>query len=543
MSRTEGYTEEGYPVLAIEYGHAMGNSPGALADYWDYNYSHDKMCGGFAWEFRSHGFGAHDADGKVFMKYGDDFRDEYHWSNFNMDGYCLSDGRPKPSWFELGTVSFAAYTTFDGKTITIKNTNDFLSLSYLTAVYEIECDGESVKKSALPLPAVLPHESYSFEPDVNVDKTIAGARYYLSILYYHNGEEVHKKQFPLGVLSAAEPYVPSTKRAITSTQNGILRVAYDDFCCEFNKGMLSAIRKGGKTLLDAPMRLNLHRAYIDNDGIENFDLRRIGEWRKALLRHYNFNPIKIDAEELDDRVVVTSVGAYTANSLYAGFMMSISYEVYSDGTILVTISGDPYGNLPGVLPRIGVVFEMPSAYNIVKWLGRGPRESYPDSLANAPVGIYSGTIDALNVDYDYPQETGNHESTYALTLLKNNSSLLSFVGSDTFAFSYHDFTLENLTGARHKNEIQKSEKNYLCIDYKMRGLGSHSCGPEPEEKYELHPHKFVFSFAIQSGDFDCALSLSRKDFKYKTRALSSAYIYEKPQKLAQIADCEMYIQI
>jgi hypothetical protein len=77
----------------------------------------------------------------------------------------------------------------------------------------------------------------------------------------------------------------------------------------------------------------------------------------------------------------------------------------------------------------------------------------------------------------------------------------------------------------------------------MRGLGSHSCGPEPEEKYELHPHKFVFSFAIQSGDFDCALSLSRKDFKYKTRALSSAYIYEKPQKLAQIADCEMYIPI
>ncbi len=115
MSVVEALEEDGYPVMAVEYAHAMGNSPGCLEDYWDYNYTHENMLGGFVWEFRSHGFGARDENGTVYYKYGGDFDDDYHWCNFTMDGYCTSDGTPKPSWYELCAVSFAAYTTFDGK--------------------------------------------------------------------------------------------------------------------------------------------------------------------------------------------------------------------------------------------------------------------------------------------------------------------------------------------------------------------------------------------------------------------------------------------
>ena len=142
MSRVNDYTDEGYPVLAIEYAHAMGNSPGTLEDYWDYNYTHEKMVGGFAWEFRNHGFYSEDEDGNAFYKYGGDFDDRYHWANFTMDGFCMSDGTPKPTWYELGAVSFAAYTTFDGHLLHVKNTNDFLTLSYLTAKYDITAEGD-----------------------------------------------------------------------------------------------------------------------------------------------------------------------------------------------------------------------------------------------------------------------------------------------------------------------------------------------------------------------------------------------------------------
>ena len=233
-------------------------------------------------------------------------------------------------------------------------------------------------------------------------------------------------------------------------------------------------------------------------------------------------------------------GNYTANSLYAGFFVKICYEIFSDSAILVSIKGEPYGDLPSTLPRIGVVFETDRNCERVKWLGRGPYENYADLTANAPIGIYDRRVDELNIDYDYPQETGNHEQTYALTLCtRDGVDGLSVIGSDTFAFSYHDFTLDDLTDARHKNEIAKSDKKYLYVDYKMRGLGSRSCGPDPEEKYELHPHKFSFSFVLKACGFEDAVAISRLDLGKKTGAFSDTYVYEKPEKITQVADCDL----
>ncbi|MBQ8408101.1 MAG: DUF4981 domain-containing protein [Clostridia bacterium] len=540
MKMAMDFPDEGYPVLAIEYAHAMGNSPGTLEDYWDYNYTHEKMLGGFVWEFRSHGFGAKDEQGNVFMKYGGDFNDIYHWVNFSMDGYCLSDGRPKPAWFELGQVSFAAYTTYaDGK-ITVKNTNDFLTLSYLEAKYEIECDGKIIKRGELPMPEIKPHESATLEPDLTVESPISGARYYLNVLYFKDGAQVHKKQFALGVLEAAKAYMPPKKQARVTVKDYILKVEYGDFECEFVKGMIANVKKGGKLLFDKPMKLNIHRAYIDNDGIPGLFPRRIGEWEYFMLKHFYFNLFDMDVEEREDRVVVKVDGAFAVHSHYEGFLIKIQYEIFADGNVLVHIKGEPYGMIPKVLPRIGVVFEIPEEYERAHWLGRGPLENYPDSKANAPVSIYDSAVSEMNFDYDMPQETGNHEDTYALTLTtEEGDSGLSVIGSDTFAFSYHDFTLENLTDARHKNELCKSERNYLYVDYRMRGLGSHSCGPEPEEQYELHPHKFSFAFVLGSGGFADACETSRYDFGEKTRALSDSYVYTPPKKVSYIADCEL----
>ena len=539
MSVPRQMSDDGKPILAVEYAHAMGNSPGTLEDYWDYNYTHEKMCGGFVWEFRSHGFYAEDEEGRPFYKYGGDFDDDYHWCNFNMDGFCLSDGRPKPSWHELGTVSFAAYTTFDGERLTVKNTNDFLPLSYLEAKYEIACDGTVVKSAPLALPEILPHESCTLSPDISVDAPVAGARYHLNVLYFKDGVKVHQKQFPLGVLAAALPYTPPRAKAEMAVKNYVLSVRYGDFLCAFTKGMLSRIEKDGRVLLDAPMRLNLHRAPTDNDGIRGLFPRHIGEWEAAGLRNYFFALMDMTAEERDDRVVVTVSGSYTANAQFAGFFIKLVYEIYADGKILVTLKGDPYGEVPYVLPRIGVVLETASELERAKWLGRGPYENYPDMLANAPVGIYDKEVSELYFDFDYPQETGNHEGVHALTVCSQSGDALSVIGSDTFAFSYHDFTLDDLTDARHKNELKKSEKNYLYIDYKMRPLGSHSCGPEPEPEYELHPHRFTFAFALSACDFDGALSASRLDFGAKTEALGAPYVYDKPERIPEIADCDL----
>lgn len=43
------------PHIHCEYCHAMGNGPGNLKDYQDLVYAHDKLQGGFVWEWFDHG--------------------------------------------------------------------------------------------------------------------------------------------------------------------------------------------------------------------------------------------------------------------------------------------------------------------------------------------------------------------------------------------------------------------------------------------------------------------------------------------------------
>lgn len=539
MSVPEEMPDEGYPIIAIEYAHAMGNSPGTLEDYWDYNYTHEKMVGGFVWEFRSHGFYAEDEEGRPFYKYGGDFDDLYHWSNFSMDGFCMSDGTPKPGWFELGHVSFAAYVTFDGEQVTIKNTNDFKTLSYLTAYYEICEDGRVIKREKIELPEIQPHDSYSPSIDFSVDSPVSGARYFLNICFTENGTLVHKKQFALGVMKKSEGFCPKKYKYKTSVENYILKVEGDDFYAEFTKGMISKLERNGKLLLDGGMKLNFFRAHTDNDGIRGHLPRHLKEWEKELINKYYFNLYDISVYEKADKVTVETVGSMTADSVYGGFNCKVSYEIYSGGDVLVDIKGEPYGKLPPVLPRIGVVFPISKNFGECRWFGRGVRENYCDMKAAAPVGIYSLPVEEMNIIYDYPQETGNRENTYTATLLDGKGSALSIVGCDSFCFSYHDMDLYELDAATHKNEISRTtDRNYLYIDYKMRGLGSHSCGPDPEEEYELRPHSFEFAFVISDSE-DRALELSRLDFGKKSRARSDTYVPEPIVKIKQIADCDI----
>lgn len=182
---------------------------------------------------------------------------------------------------------------------------------------------------------------------------------------------------------------------------------------------------------------------------------------------------------------------------------------------------------------------MKKGFDTVKWLGRGPDESYPDSKAAAPFGVYEKTGRDMWFDYDYLQETGNREDTCLVTLRGGTGDALSVIGAERFAFSYHGFALDSLTDAHHKNELTEAKENYLYIDYRMRGLGSRSCGPEPEEKYELRPHAFSFTVALCAADYDEAHALSMLDLGRRTETLSGTYAFEKQEKMREVADCDL----
>ena len=88
------------PLIMCEYSHAMGNSNGTLADYWDAIETTPGLQGGFIWEFWDHGLVQELPDGRTHWAYGGDFGDEPNDGNFVMDGLVWPDRRPKPSLFE-----------------------------------------------------------------------------------------------------------------------------------------------------------------------------------------------------------------------------------------------------------------------------------------------------------------------------------------------------------------------------------------------------------------------------------------------------------
>ncbi len=540
MEALASHPKKGKPVLLLEYGHAMGNSPGLMEDTWDYVYKNRHICGGYVWEFKNHGFYSQDESGNEFYKYGGDFGDINHWSNFSMDGYCLSDGTPKPSLRDCKNVLAPTYITYDGEKITLMNTNDFKTLDYITLKWELLEDYRILKTGEFCLPPVKPYESTVLDIDANPDILVAGAKYFINMRFYNEeNEEIAFKQVLLDASKEKEPFKKEDFEATITENNQELWVTFRDTKIGFRDGLLCHYEKDDKVILDKPMNFVIYRAPIDNDGVVSMFERWITKWNNVLLKHFESIPIKIWAEKKTDCVVVKTFGKYAPISKFIGFDMEIAYTITTDTNVLMDIHAVPYGKFPEVLPRIGVCFTMDKSFDGVVWYGRGEEENYCDRKAHCNFGLYQKNVEDMNFIYDIPQECGTRVDNSFVSVKSKNSGF-SVIGSDSFAFSYHDFSLNSLIKSRHRNELKKSVNNYLYIDYAMRGLGSHSCGPNPEECYELRPHEFRFAFVIScETEEEKLLELSRKDFGVKTEKLSKTYVYEEKSQRINRIECNI----
>lgn len=539
MEMLTSYQPEGSPVMMLEYGHAMGNSPGLMKDTWDYVYRNRHICGGYVWEFKNHGFYCEDEDGNAFYKYGGDFGDINHWSNFSMDGYCLSDGTPKSSFRECKNVLAPTYVFTENGKIMLLNTNDFRPLDYVTLKWEIKEDYNSLKSGEMRLPSVAPYESISLDIDTEIPSPIAGAEYFADLRFYDDsGFEIAYKQVSLGTILPKETFVnPESEFVITETGSEIILTG-KSVEIKFTDGLISYIKKDNQVILNEPMQLNIYRAPIDNDGIINWSERWIADWNWHLYRHFEFIPLTSSVKKIDGGAVSVNIsGKWAPISKFEGFDLDIIYTVTDDGNVFVNIHGKPYGGFAQVLPRIGVMFTLEKELSSVKWYGRGEEECYVDMCEHCNFGLYENSVEKMNFIYDIPQECGTRIDTRFLKICDAEKSI-AVVGSDKFSFSYHDFTLSNLIEARHRNELKKSDKNYLYIDYAMRGLGSKSCGPDPEECYELRAHEFRFAFMITTeSEEEKLLDLSRKRFDAVTEKLSDTHIFKPETGSINIVEC------
>jgi beta-galactosidase len=112
-----------------------------------------------------------------------------------------------------------------------------------------------------------------------------------------------------------------------------------------------------------------------------------------------------------------------------------------------------------------------------------------------------------------PQENGGHaETRWAVVHTKAGRGLL-VTAPVPFQLNVSPHTPEQLTAATHAEELAPAPVNTLHLDYRHRGLGTLSCGPDTLPEYRIGPGRYRFAWAMQMVD------LRRDDVASIARAL------------------------
>ena len=171
ISAIVGHARSGlqrHPLIMCEFSHAMGNSNGTLAEYWDAIEATPGLQGGFIWEFWDHGLVQTMPDGRTRWAYGGDFGDAPNDGNFVCDGMVWPDRRPKPAMWEhrrlAAPVRIAGSATdvAHGR-IEVSNHQHFTDLGWLRARYALTAAGVELASGSFDLPALGPGESAQVE--------------------------------------------------------------------------------------------------------------------------------------------------------------------------------------------------------------------------------------------------------------------------------------------------------------------------------------------------------------------------------------------
>jgi beta-galactosidase len=469
------------PFILCEYGHAMGNGPGGIADYQELFEAYDRLQGGFIWEWIDHGI----KHAELGYAYGGDFGEELHDGNFVCDGLIFPDRTPSPGLLEFKKViEPVSFEGGDG-TVRVTNKQDFADLSAFAFEWSYQVDGETVEAGTLSLPALAPGESADVKLPEPPAETPAGVETQWTVrallaadtAWGPRGHEVAWGQVPVVVRSL--PSVAATGRPVAG--DGVITLGPASF--DARSGALKTI--GGIEV--AGPRLDVWRATTDNDdGAEwQTDIRWAQLWRKYGLHRMRH---RLDSVELgDDALTVRTRVAPAAWE----FGLATVYRWTSDGNRLkLTVSVGPDGEWPVPLPRLGVRFGLTRA-DAVKWFGGGPGEGYPDTKSASRVGRWESTVDGLQTPYLRPQENGARADVRWAEL-----GGLRIDGDPEFFLTARRWTTEQLDAATHRTDLTPGETVWVNLDHGLHGIGTGSCGPGVLPQYELAARPAEFSFVF-----------------------------------------------
>ncbi len=527
LERWAATTTDDRPFIMCEYSHAMGNSNGGLAEYWDIIESHDGLQGGFIWDWVDQGILARNVSGEEYWAYGGDFGDEPSDRDFICNGLVFPDRSPKPVLAECAKLfqqlSIRSGEPLSGK-ISIRSRFDFVDTPPIELRWSIIADGLAVAENTMEVSAIGPGREAQLDLRFELTEaqllSIGACESYLSIDLYSvivsswapAGHRLAWEQLPLNN-KAPCAQVDRFGGIVAGRQPSPLGSAWT--AAFGSDGFLHSLRGGNREYLAAPLVMNLWRAPTENDGLKKFlDLADVPEMAfyhqdkamTAWLEH-GLDEVVFELDSMEgDFLEGTDTGkrvrvahrVRTAKGTFVGsFIQDWCAEPHGPHA---TFFFDLDGGLPE-LPRVGLQTALMPGFENITWYGRGPGECYSDRKAGSRFGLWRSQVGELQTRYVLPQENGNRTDARALALANDDGSILRIAGAGTSAGGGFDFNASHTSArqlwqASHWYEIEPQDSTILYLDVAQRGLGTASCGPDTSARWRLNPGKYSLDLSF-----------------------------------------------
>lgn len=467
------------PFFLCEYAHAMGVGAGELERYVKCFYSSENMLGGCIWEFADHA--VYHENEKVKYTYGGDHGEEKHDGNFCMDGLFFPDRTPHSGAKQMKNC----YRPVRCRKIA-DNRYEFFNHNYFeNATFTVKCicftNGVETYSSTFDI-NVAPQSSQVYEIDsLELEKDNHNS----VVFEYFTGDFlIASEQIILSEGKLNADIKCEGKITVKPSENK-LYITFDDGSMIFDKStgfITSYIYKNHEMINSFPLgdfkgfAPAFYRAPLDND-------RNICKYWHTMGLQNTSNICKgSNFTDNGGNVVITTNIKSIAKCILPVANTQIKYTIYPNGNILVDVNCLGGGAVK-LLPRFGVMLEMPKEYENIKYFGLGEDVNLPDYKEHTINKIYQTTVDKLKEDYIKPQESATRCDVRFAEITNASGFGLRFEAvNKPFIFSASHYTSNQWAKAMHRDDLVDLPTTCVNIDTSVLGAGSNACGPLPDKK-------------------------------------------------------------
>jgi beta-galactosidase len=448
------------PLIMCEYSHAMGNSNGTLAEYWEVIESTRGLQGGFIWEMWDHGPVQTMSDGSKRNAYGGDYGETKHDGNFCCDGMVFPDRTAKPAMHEFKAI--AAPIVISGvKAATgqfkIFNKNFFKDLSEYQLQWSITCDGVIQDGGVVKLPKVAPRKSVNFKVSSKkfAKGTTRGERFITFALVCI---ATTPWALPMTELAWSQIALPSSALAPTKKAKEIGDVVDEHGQIVLPYGIV------------APS-VSLWRAPTDNDRIGHI----ASKWERYGIREISRTDCVVRQTPTSIKVSNTWETSTGVSFKHTQVITPVVGGFNVKESVTIPKAFDD-------LARVGTLFELDGSLSDLVYFGTGSHESYPDRKIGR-IARYVSTVAAQYIPYVRPQENGGHAAVRWFEVTNAAGNGLRFAMGKPAQVSVTPNRDAELADATHDVEVNACGNTVVHIDAAHRGVGTASCGPDTLDKY------------------------------------------------------------